>query len=165
MNARFALLAVSAFLLSAPCLVADQIPVRHVEGRIHGFLILRDLDGKVLASGTSVQNAKGNQVTSEVDFRFKDGSLYRETSVFSQRIRFQLLNYHLVQKGPAFKSSIDMSVNFSTGHVTVHYTDHDGAGTPLKSIWEASLASSRPSLAGSPPKHTCGWLVGQHPVL
>ena len=116
----------SAFFLSAPDLVADRIPVRHLEGRIHGFLILSDLDGKILASGSSVQNAKGNRVTSELDFRFKDGSVYQETSVFSQRGTFQLLNYHLVQKGPAFKNSIDMSLNVSSGQVTVHYRDGEG---------------------------------------
>ena len=30
-------------------LTADQIPVRHMEGLMHGFLALRTLDGKRLA--------------------------------------------------------------------------------------------------------------------
>lgn len=100
--------------------------MRQVEGRIHGFLVLSDLDGKILASGSSVQSAKGNRVRSELTFRFKDGSLYQETSVFSQRSTFQLLTYHFVQKGPAFKRSMDMSLNVSTTQVTVHYTGDDG---------------------------------------
>lgn len=99
--------------------------MRHVEGRLYGLLVLGDLDGKVLASGTLVQNAKGNRVTSELSFRFKDGSLHQETSVFSQRHVFQLLTYHLVQKGPAFKRPMDMSVNVSTGQVTIQYMDDD----------------------------------------
>jgi hypothetical protein len=116
----------SAFFLLALSLIADQVPVRHVEGRIHGFLILRDLSGKILASGRLIQNAHGNRVTSELRFRFKDGSLHQETSVFSQRRTFQLLTYHLVQKGPVFKRAIDMSVNVSTGQVSIQYTDDGG---------------------------------------
>ena len=38
---------------------------------------------------------------------------------------FQLLTYRLVQKGPAFKRAIDMSLNVSTGQVTIQYTDDD----------------------------------------
>jgi hypothetical protein len=120
------LLATSAFLLSTLSLMADPVRVRHLEGRIHGFLVLRDLDGKVLASGRLIQNAKGNTVTSELGFRFKDGSVHQETSQFSQRRTFQLLTYRLVQKGPAFKRPMDMSVTVSTGQVTIRYTDDDG---------------------------------------
>lgn len=100
--------------------------MRHVEGRIHGFLLLRDLDGRILASGSLVQNANGNRVTAELGFRFKDGSLHQETSVFSQRRQFRLLTYHLVQKGPAFKRPLDMFVNASAGQVKIRYTDDDG---------------------------------------
>jgi hypothetical protein len=131
MNARLALrapglLAKSVFMLPALSLFADQVPVRHVEGRIHGFLVLRDLDGNILASGRLIQNAKGNSVTSELGFRFKDGSVHQETSVFSQRRIFRLLNYHLVQKGPSFKRAMEMSVNVSAGQITIKYTDDDG---------------------------------------
>src|SRR4051794_17719530 len=130
MNARLtsrarSLVAKSAFLLSALNLMGDQVPVRHVEGRIHGFLVVRDLDGKILASGTLVQNANGNRVTSELGFHFKDGSLHQETSVYSQRRTFRLLTYHLVQKGPAFKRPVDVSVNASTGLATIKYKDDD----------------------------------------
>ena len=38
-------------LLLTPSLMADQVRVRHTEGRIHGFLLLRDMDDKILASG------------------------------------------------------------------------------------------------------------------
>ena len=131
MNVRLAsralkLLARSAFLLPALSLIADPVPVRHLEGRIRGFLVLHDLDGKLLASGSLNQLASGNRVTSELSFRFHDGSVHQETTVYSQRRTFQLLTYHLVQKGPAFKRAMDMSLNASTGHVTIHYTDDDG---------------------------------------
>jgi len=117
------LLVRSALLLPVLSLMADQVPVRHPEGRLHGFLVLRDLEDKLLASGSLIQNANGNRVTSELGFHFKDGSVHQETSVFSQRRTFQLLTYRLIQKGPAFKRAIDMSLNVSTGQVTIQYTD------------------------------------------
>jgi hypothetical protein len=131
MNARLALRAPNSIFLSAIWLLvlpllADQVPVRHSEGRLHGFLVLRDLDDKILASGELTQLANGNRVTTELSFHFKDGSIHEETAVFSQRRIFQLLTYHLVQKGRAFKRATDMSLNASTGQVTVHYTDDDG---------------------------------------
>jgi len=106
--------------------MAEQVAVRHAEGRIHGFLALRDLDGNLLASGTSTQLANGNIVTNELGFRFKDGSVRHEQTVFSQRGKFRLLTYHLLEKGPVFKRRIDMSLNASTGQVTIQYTDDDG---------------------------------------
>src|ERR1700730_12169165 len=131
MNARPVLRALnllvrSVFLLPSLILIADQVPVRHVEGRIHGFLVLRDLDDKILASGSLIQLANGNRVTTELSLRFNDGSVHQETTAFSQRRTFQLLTYRLVQKGPAFKRAMDMSLNASTGQVTIQYTDADG---------------------------------------
>jgi hypothetical protein len=100
--------------------------VRHREGLIHGFLVLEDLKDHLLASGTSVQYAQGNRVINELSFRFKDGSVYQEKVAYSQNRTFRLLAYHFVQKGPTFKDAIDMSLNTSTGQVTIRYTDHAG---------------------------------------
>jgi hypothetical protein len=131
MNAHLALQAIrplfaSAMLLLTPSLMADQVRVRHTEGRIHGFLLLRDMDDKILASGEVTQLANGNRVTTELRFQFKDGSIHEETSVFSQQRAFRLLTHRLVQKGPAFNRPTDMSLNASTGQVTIRYTDGDG---------------------------------------
>ena len=57
-----------AILLLAHPLMADQVAVRHLEGRIHGFLVLRDLDDNILASGGLTQLANGNRVTTELIF-------------------------------------------------------------------------------------------------
>ncbi len=117
---------IPVLLLLACPLMAELVPVRLTEGRIRGFLVLRDLDGNILASGGLTQLAKGNRVTNELSFHFKDGSVHQETAVFSQRRAFQLLTYHLVQKGRAFKRATDMSLNVSTGQVAIRYTDDDG---------------------------------------
>src|SRR5262245_38541111 len=112
-----------SFVMLAAALGAEQVPVRLAEGRIHGYLVLRDPGGNIIASGESLQLASGNKVTSELVFHFKDGSLHRETAVFSQRRTFQLLSYRQVQKGKTFKRPTDMRVDTATGQVTVTYTD------------------------------------------
>jgi len=115
-----------AAMLYAGAAHADVVPVRHLEGRIRGFLVLKDVEDRVLASGTLNQSNNGNRVTSKLEFHFKDGSVYEETTVYSQRRVFQLLTYHLVQKGPTFKRPTDMTVNTSNGQVVIRYTDEDG---------------------------------------
>jgi len=115
-----------AVLLLAGPLTAEQVPVRLVEGRIRGFLVLRDTGDKLLATGELTQVVNGIRVTNELNFRFKDGSTQQEIAVFSQRRVFQLLTYRLVQKGGAFKRPTNLSLNVSTGAVTIRYTDDDG---------------------------------------
>jgi hypothetical protein len=80
----------------------------------------------VIAAGDLTQVARGDQVTAQLAFRFKDGSRQEETTVFSQRRNFRLISYHLLQKGPSFKNASDLSVTCATGQVTIRYTDDDG---------------------------------------
>jgi hypothetical protein len=112
--------------LLLPCaLPADTVAVRYREGITHGFLTLRTTEGKTIAEGDLLQIAQGDNVTAKIVFRFRDGSIHEETTVFSQRGNFQLLKYHLVQKGPAFKNAIDTSLDTSTGQFTARYQDGD----------------------------------------
>jgi hypothetical protein len=41
---------------------ADQVGVRYTEGLLHGFLVLRTLEGKTLAVGDLTQTAEGDRV-------------------------------------------------------------------------------------------------------
>src|SRR6266571_4182897 len=82
---RVAALLVCAAPFQIISLTAEQVPVRHMEGLMHGFLALRSLDGKRLADGEMTQIAEGDRVTSRLIFRFKDGSVYDDTTIFSQR--------------------------------------------------------------------------------
>src|SRR5438876_4221096 len=84
------LLACTAPFQTIP-LTADQIPVRHMEGLMHGFLALRTLDGKRLADGEMTQIAEGDRVTSRLVFHFKDGSVYDGTTIISQRDAYGVL--------------------------------------------------------------------------
>jgi hypothetical protein len=105
---------------------ADPVAVRHTQGYIHGFLVLKDTNDKILASGDLVQLPSGNQVTDTLSLHFADGSLYEETSVFSQSRNYRLLTYKQVMKGAAFKTQETLSLNVSTGAVNIQYTDKDG---------------------------------------
>jgi hypothetical protein len=106
---------------------AEQIPVRHTEGLVHGFLVLRSAEtNAALAEGELLQTAQGDRVTSELVFHFKDGSLHDETAVYSQRGKFRLLSDHLVQKGPSFKHALDMTIDARSGQVNIHYSEEDG---------------------------------------
>lgn len=102
---------------------AEPVAVRNMEGEAHGFLVLRTLDGAIIADGDLTQVTHGSTVTNRVVFHFKDGSIQDETAVFSQRGQFRLLRDHLVQKGLVFKRPMDVSINGSTGTVTVRYED------------------------------------------
>ena len=120
------ILLISTCILSDVAASASPVAVRYREGLIHGFLTLSTLDGEAIAAGDLTQVARGDQVTTQLTFRFKDGSRQEETTVFSQRGNFRLISYHMVQKGPSFKNASDLSVTCATGQVTVRYTDDDG---------------------------------------
>lgn len=109
-----------------PSAPAETAPVRHVQGTIHGYLELRDADGHLLASGDSTEVVHGDQVTARTVFSFKDGSIDDETTVFSQRRRFQLISNHHIQKGPSFPHPMDLMIDAHSGQVTVHTTGKDG---------------------------------------
>ena len=94
--------------------------MRHLQGTVHGFLILRSATGKALANGELTQIVRGDRVISHAVFRFKDGSIDDETTTFSQRDKFLLLSDRHLQKGPAFSDPMDVSINTITGQITVH---------------------------------------------
>lgn len=115
-----------ALVFQPTVLAAESVAVRYREGVAHGFLVLRTLDGKSIADGVSTQVVQGDQVTSGMSFKFTDGSVYEQTTVFSQRRTFRLLTDHVIQKGPRFKPPMETSIDATTGQITVRYTDDRG---------------------------------------
>lgn len=105
---------------------ADPVAVHLQEGTVHGFLELRSAEGKLLASGDSIQVAHGDQITTRTIFHFKDGSLDDETTVILQRRNLQLVSDHHIQQGPFFPHPMDIFVNFRKSQVTVRSTGKDG---------------------------------------
>lgn len=106
---------VSVLLLWPRTLAADPIPVRFSEGLAHGFLVLRTIDGIFIASGDLLQVGRDGQVESRMVFRFKDGSVFDETVVFTQQSVFSMQSYHLVQRGPAFPEDTELSLQRDSG--------------------------------------------------
>jgi hypothetical protein len=102
------------------------VAVRYPEGTTHGLFILRALNNKEIGSGELIETIQGQRVTSDITLHFNDGSQYRETTQFIQDGRFRVLTYHLTQKGPAFRESLDMTVDAQAGSVTVHSADDHG---------------------------------------
>jgi hypothetical protein len=112
-----------ACLLQPTASPAETVAVRYPEGVSHGFLVLRTPEGKAIADGDSTQVARGDHVTSRMQFRFKDGSIYEETTVFSQHGAFRLLSDRVLQKGPTFKRPMETAIDATSGQVKVRYTD------------------------------------------
>jgi hypothetical protein len=122
-----AILLIHACIVSVASSWATPVAVRFREGSLHGFLVLKTLDGAPIAEGDLTQVPQGNHITSRLDYHFKDGSREEETVVFSQRGYFRLISYHMVQKGPAFEHDTDIVIAPATGQVTVRYADKDGS--------------------------------------
>ena len=116
----------STMLFQSYALPAESIPVRHMEGTVHGFLVLRTTEGKAIAVGDSVQVVRGDRVISRLIFHFKDGSIDDEKTEFSQRGNFRLLTDHHIQKGPSFPHPMDTFIDARSGQITVRSTDKDG---------------------------------------
>ncbi len=118
----FGSIVIATALLSGN-LPADPVPVRHPQGSSHGFLALRTLDGKSIATGDATQIVHGDRVTSRVILRFRDGSIDDDITVFSQRGVFHLISDHHIQRGPSFRKPIDILIDASTGQITSRRED------------------------------------------
>src|SRR5262245_1194493 len=96
----WALAALLSSLVVVSSAHAAPVAVRYVEGTSHGYVVLHDRRGAVLANGQLIQTVRGERLESRLFFHFADGSLYDETVTFTQHSVFRLVAYHLIQKGP-----------------------------------------------------------------
>lgn len=120
-----------ANLVLAGALEAETVAVRHAEGLVRGFLVLRSLDGTVLAAADNIQFSRGDRVTNRLVYRFMDGSLRDETAVFTQSGRFRLLTDHSLQRGPSFPYPMEVWIDAVAGSVRVRYREKNGKETTL----------------------------------
>jgi len=104
---------------------ADPIPVHHTQGAVHGFLVLRSQAGATLGYGEFTQLADGDRVTAHLVYRFRDGSLDDETTVYTQHETFQLVSDHHIQRGPFFAKPSDIAVE-ANGQVITTTPGKDG---------------------------------------
>ena len=134
------LLALVMVLAGRPA-AAEPIAVKYTEGVTRGFPVLRSLSGERLAQGELIQIPRGRDVVeSRLVFRFRDGSLYDERVVFSQRNVFTVLSYRIVQKGPSFPETVEAIVDRATGRYEVRYRgDEDSPEETLAGEFELPL--------------------------
>jgi len=104
----------------------EPITVKHTLGAERGFLVIRSETGKTLGDGELVQYATGDEVHTRLTYRFLDGSVDEETTVFRQHGTFQLVRDQHVQRGPFFKEDTDITVDAPSGMVTVKTTNKKG---------------------------------------
>jgi hypothetical protein len=104
--------------------VAAPVGVRFVEGSVHGFVVLRTLNNALIASGDLIQMHRGGTIESRMVFRFKDGSVSDETTVFTQDRIFTLQSYRLLQRGPAFTEDTEISLERASGKYRVKTKAH-----------------------------------------
>lgn len=119
-------------LLAPSILRAEDVLVRHRQGALRGFLVLRNTEGAMIADGESSQVVSGGRVTSKTQFHFKDGSTYDETAIFLQSKSFRLQNYHLVQRGPSFPHPVELFIDCLRGQVEVRSQDDKGHDKVIK---------------------------------
>ena len=86
---------------------------------------MTSVKGGILASGDLLQLERSQQVESRMVFRCRDGSLYDETVRFTRDQNFTLQNYHLVQRGPAFDTDTEVSLERSSGKYRVSTEAHN----------------------------------------
>src|SRR5207344_3554032 len=106
----------------------------------------------LIASGDLLQVGRGGKVESRMVFRFKDGSLFDETVVFSQQRVFAMQSYHLVQRGPAFAEDTEISLQGASGKYYVKTKSHkDGKEEAIDGVLE--MPPDVPNPPPPPPPH------------
>jgi hypothetical protein len=130
-------------LLSVPPASAEPVAVRYPQGTVHGFVVVKTLEGKRIATGDSIQTVHGDRVTSQLTLHFRDGSLDEETTVFTQEKVLRLISDHHVQRGPSFPKPIDVMIDAVTGQITSH--DKDGKERQDHMDLDPDVANGLPS--------------------
>jgi hypothetical protein len=115
----FATLVAMAVLASSGSLQAQALKLRYKVGFEHGFLILRDPAGAILASGEITQVPNKRQITLRVVFHFSDGSIDDETTVYSQGETIRLISDRHIQRGKSFPDPCDVTIDVPRQQVSV----------------------------------------------
>jgi hypothetical protein len=114
----------SLVMVAVAC--GQEVKVRMRDGSARGFLVLRSETGAILASGEFSQIPQGERIKARLVFHFKDGSLYEETTVYSQNSTFRLVSDRLVQKGRAFPESFEMTIDAGSQTVSMRALSKPG---------------------------------------
>jgi len=114
-------------LISSANLSTQPVHVHFQEGVTHGFLVLREPHGKVIATGDMLQRATNDKhFYSQLIFHFYDGSLYSETTTFEEHGTFKLISDHLVEKGPSFREQSEQWIDVPKREFKARTVDEHG---------------------------------------
>jgi hypothetical protein len=105
---------------------AAPVSVRLPEGPTRAFLNIRSVDGRRIGHGELVQTVRGDQIDNRLVLRFDDGSMYDETTTFSQHGTFRLEAYRLSQRGPSFPGA-EIAFDRKSGHYQAKVREQMGA--------------------------------------
>ena len=105
---------------------SNSVPVKYVEGTVHGFLELTTESGALLAHGDLLQMSRNGGISSRMVFHLANGSVFEESVSFTQRDVFTMQTYHLVQSGPAFDEDLDASISRTGSYVVRTKSHKDG---------------------------------------
>jgi hypothetical protein len=117
----------AGFLLIGTALLSGNLhadPVPSATPRVPPRLSrTENAGGTRLVTADVIQIIHGDRVTSRVTFRFRDGSIDDDRTVFSQRGTFRLIRDHHIQRGPSFPKPIDVLIDAVMGQITSHTED------------------------------------------
>jgi hypothetical protein len=98
---------------------AGMVKPRFPEGATRGFLVLRSTDDRPVAYGELVSMPKGDLVQSRLLWRFRDGSVQDEVTVYAQQPGLKLVSYKQIQRGPTFPANVEVSFSRDPGRYEV----------------------------------------------
>jgi hypothetical protein len=163
-SAAFSLVLLAGAMLTH----AEPIPVRYRQGSTHAFIALKTLEGKTVATGEVTQIVRGDEVSSKLIFRFRDGSIDQDDTVFTQRGTFRLIRDHHVQHGPSFPKATDVLIEATTGQIT--YRTEDGKVKEEHLDLPADVSNGLPpnlllNILPSTPETKISYVAGGKPRL
>jgi hypothetical protein len=97
----------------------EELKLRYRTAYEHGFVILRDTAGVILASGELTQVPSKNRITLHVVLHFGDGSIDDETTVYSQGETLRLITDRHIQSGKSFPHPCDVTIDVPRQQVSV----------------------------------------------
>jgi hypothetical protein len=111
---------VAVALLGSSCSTQGQTPkLRFRTASEHGFVVLRDPAGAIIASGEATQVPSKHRITLRVVFHFRDGSIDDETTLYSQgEETLRLISDRHIQRGKSFPHPCDVMIDVTNQQVS-----------------------------------------------
>src|SRR5271168_4577041 len=107
-------------LLGSSCSTQGQtLKLKYRTGSEHGFVVLRDPAGAIIASGDATQVPSRHRITLHVVFHFRDGSIDDETTLYSQgEETIRLISDRHIQRGKSFPHPCDVMIDVTNQQVS-----------------------------------------------